>query len=108
MHTVAHFTHTHTHTHKHSGMGITQVKREVVLFTSTNFGESPVPAIAQWVNDLACLCGAADLISSLVQWVKDPALPQLQLGPKKRERKKKEKKKKKEFLLQIIYTYIYK
>ena len=35
-----------------------------------------VPAIEQWVSDLACLCGSDGLISSLVQWGKDPALPQ--------------------------------
>ena len=33
--------------------------------------------MAQWVNDLASLCGGAGWISCLVQWVKDPALPQM-------------------------------
>ena len=33
--------------------------------------------MAQWVNNLACLCGGAGLIPSLVQWVKNLALPQL-------------------------------
>ena len=28
-------------------------------------------AVAQWINDLACLCGGADLIPGPVQWVKD-------------------------------------
>ena len=63
--------------------------------------------VAQWVNDLACLCGVADSISRLVQWVKDHALPQLQydrfdplprnfhmpwVQSKKKERKKEKKK----------------
>ena len=33
--------------------------------------------MAQWVNDLACLCCSAVLISGGAQWVKDLALPQL-------------------------------
>ena len=33
-----------------------------------------VPAVAQWVNDLACLCGVAGLIPGPVQWVKDLAV----------------------------------
>ena len=39
--------------------------------------------MAQWVNDLACLCGMTSSIPSPVQWVEDPALLQLwqvQLG----------------------------
>lgn len=34
-------------------------------------------AVAQWVNDLTCLCGSAGLVPSPAQWVKDPALLQL-------------------------------
>ena len=33
--------------------------------------------MAQWVNDLACLCGVAGSIPSPVQWVKVLVLPQL-------------------------------
>ena len=36
-----------------------------------------IPAVAQWVNDLACLCKGAGLIPSPAQRVKDLALPQL-------------------------------
>ena len=36
-----------------------------------------VPAVAQWVNDPACLFGVASLIPCLVRWVKDLALLQL-------------------------------
>ena len=36
-----------------------------------------VLTVAQWVNDLACLCGIAGSNPDLVQWVKDPALLQL-------------------------------
>ena len=36
-----------------------------------------VPAVAQWVKDLACLCGGAGSSPGLAQWVKDPALKQL-------------------------------
>ena len=32
--------------------------------------------MAQWVNDLACLCEDAGWIPSLAQWVKDLALLQ--------------------------------
>ena len=32
-----------------------------------------VPAMVQWVNDLACLCGGASSISNQVDWVKDLA-----------------------------------
>ena len=39
---------------------------------------SGVPAVAQWINDLAYLYGGSGLSPSLVQWVKDPALLQLQ------------------------------
>lgn len=31
-----------------------------------------VAAVAQWVNDLTCVCGIAGSIPGLVQWVKDP------------------------------------
>ena len=30
--------------------------------------------MAQWVNDPACLCGAAGLIPGLAQWAKDPQM----------------------------------
>ena len=30
-----------------------------------------VPAVVQWVHDLACLYAGAGLIPSLAQWVKD-------------------------------------
>ena len=33
-----------------------------------------VSAVAQWVNDLTCLCGSAGLVPSPAQWVKDSAL----------------------------------
>ena len=33
--------------------------------------------MAQWVNDLACLCGGMGSIPGPEPWVKDPALPQL-------------------------------
>ena len=36
-----------------------------------------VPAVAQWVNDLACLCGVAGFIPGPVQWVKDLAVAAL-------------------------------
>ena len=36
--------------------------------------------MAQWVNDLACLCSVAGSIPSPVLWVKDRALLQLWLG----------------------------
>ena len=32
---------------------------------------------AQWINDLACLCGASHKLPCPTQWVKDPALLQL-------------------------------
>lgn len=35
--------------------------------------------MAQWVNDLAHLCGVAGFIPGPGQWVKDPELPQLWL-----------------------------
>ena len=64
----------------------------------------------RWVNDLTCLCGHTSSIPGPVQWVKDPALPQLKLHlkawiqslvqelpyslgvAKKKERKKERKK----------------
>ena len=34
--------------------------------------------MAQWVsNNLACLCGGADAIPGLAQWVKGPVLPKV-------------------------------
>ena len=36
-----------------------------------------VPAMAQWVNDLVCLCGTTSSIPGPVKWVKDLALLQL-------------------------------
>ena len=33
--------------------------------------------MAQWVSDLACLCGIAGSIPDPVQWIKDPALLQM-------------------------------
>ena len=33
-----------------------------------------IPALAQWVNDQACLCGIADLIPSPMKRVKDLVL----------------------------------
>ena len=55
-----------------------------------------VPALAQWVNDLAYPCGGAGSLRSPAQWVKDSVLPQLwcrlqlcQGGDYKREKKKK-------------------
>ena len=35
---------------------------------------SGVPAVVQWVNDPACLCGGSGLLPGLVQWVKDLVL----------------------------------
>lgn len=35
-----------------------------------------VAVVAQWVNDLACVCGGAGLIPSPELWVKDLALQQ--------------------------------
>ena len=50
----------------------------ISLITTVNpKQEGGVPAVAQWVNDLACLLGGASLIPSPVQWVKDLALLQL-------------------------------
>ena len=67
--------------------------------------------MAHLVSDLACLCGITGLILGSVQWVKDPALPQLRyrsqlqlshslawelpcaVGAAKKERGKKKKKK---------------
>ena len=36
-----------------------------------------MPAVVQWINDLACLCGGTSLICSQEQLVKAPALLQL-------------------------------
>ena len=36
-----------------------------------------VAVVAQWVNDLACLCGSASSIPGPLQCVKDPVLLQL-------------------------------
>ena len=33
--------------------------------------------MAQWVNDLACLCGIADWTPGPALWGKDPGWPQL-------------------------------
>ena len=33
--------------------------------------------MAEWINDLACLCVIASLIPGPVQWVEDLELPQL-------------------------------
>ena len=41
------------------------------------FKNSGVTTVAQWVNDLACLCEGAGLIPGPAQKVKDPALLQL-------------------------------
>ena len=30
-----------------------------------------VPSVAQWANDLACLCGGTSSIPDLAQWVKN-------------------------------------
>ena len=38
-----------------------------------------VPTVAQWVNDLACLCGGASVIPAWCSGLKDPALPPLWL-----------------------------
>ena len=35
-----------------------------------------VPIVAQWIKTSTSLHEEADLIPGLVQWVKDPALPQ--------------------------------
>ena len=43
-----------------------------------------VPAVAQWVTYLACLCGVAGLIPGPAEWAGDPALPQLWVWPKKK------------------------
>ena len=45
-----------------------------------------VPAVVQWVNDPACLCGGTGLIPSLAQWVKDAVLLQLWHRPQPRLR----------------------
>ena len=45
-----------------------------------NYGRNDlegVAAVAQWVNDLACLCGGMGLIPSPVWWGKGPVLLQL-------------------------------
>ena len=47
---------------------------KTVIFKKAYIG---VPAVGQWVNDLACLCGGAGLIPCLAQWVKDAVLLQL-------------------------------
>ena len=47
-----------------------------------------VPAVAQWVTYLACLCGVAGLIPGPAEWAGDPALPQLWVWPKKKSIKK--------------------
>ena len=62
--------------------------------------------MAQWVNDLACLCGGTSWILSPAQWVKALALLQLRFRfntwpgnfhmPQVWPKKKKEKKKKKQ------------
>ena len=36
-----------------------------------------VAVVAQWVNDLACLCGSASSIPSPAQWIRDLVLLQL-------------------------------
>ena len=36
-----------------------------------------VPAVAQWVNDPACLHGVLGSVPSLALWVKDLEMPQL-------------------------------
>ena len=38
---------------------------------------SGLPAVAQWINDLDCLCGGAGSIPGAAQWVKHSALQQL-------------------------------
>ena len=40
---------------------------------------SGVPAVEQWVNNLACLSGLAGSVPSPAQWIKDLILPQLPL-----------------------------
>ena len=35
------------------------------------------PAVAEWINDLACLCGGAGSIPNWLQQVKDLAFPKL-------------------------------
>lgn len=39
-----------------------------------------IPPVVQLVNDLACFCGTAGSIPSLVLWVGGWALPQLACG----------------------------
>ena len=71
---------------------------------------SGVPAMAQWVNNLACLCGIASSIPGLAQWAKLLMLSQqVQLGfgnfhmpwvwPKMKKKKKERKKEKKIIIL---------
>ena len=61
-----------TNTHKHLHTLCHTYTYNETLFT---LEESPrVPAVTQWVNDLACLCGGTSLILGLAQWVKDPTL----------------------------------
>ena len=42
-----------------------------VFICDQNSLNSWVPAVVQWVNDSACLCGGTGLIPTLAQWVKD-------------------------------------
>ena len=36
-----------------------------------------IPAVVQWVKDLACLCGSISSVPSLVQWVKGSGIATL-------------------------------
>ena len=60
-----------------------ETENEAILFSFTlkklfiKPGNWGVPAVAQWFNELACLCGGTGSIPSPVQWVKDLSLLQL-------------------------------
>ena len=67
--------------------------------------------MAQWVNDLACLCGSAGSIPGLVEWVKDPTLLQLGSDSVPGPRTStchgcSQKRKKKKVKLYVIFTYL--
>ena len=58
--------------------------------------KTSVPALAQWVDVPACLCGIAYSIPSPAQWVKDLALPQLWYSSPWGNKTNKQKKPKEE------------
>ena len=77
--------------------------------------------LAQWINDPASVCGDAGLIPGPTQWVKNPALAQLQRGSdswpekphsccraaKKEEKKEKKKEGKKVGIGELLHRIFY-